>query len=140
MTGTRLHANCVAVQDRGLLILGPSGAGKSDLSLRLIDGGAMLVSDDYCDLEAVDGELFATAPETIRGKIEARGLGLINLPVYERARVALAILLERSAERLPEPETVSIEGVSLPLVRIDPAAPSAVARVRLALDHFGQSQ
>ena len=43
---TILHATCVAIGGRGLLLLGPSGSGKSDLALRLIDRGAMLVSDD----------------------------------------------------------------------------------------------
>ena len=43
---TTLHATCVTLGDRGMLITGPSGIGKSDLALRLIDGGAKLVADD----------------------------------------------------------------------------------------------
>src|SRR3546814_9666093 len=42
-----LHASCVAIGGRAVLIEGPSGSGKSDLALRLIDRGAKLVADDY---------------------------------------------------------------------------------------------
>ena len=38
-----LHASCVCVKDKGILLIGASGTGKSDLALRLIDRGAMLV-------------------------------------------------------------------------------------------------
>ena len=43
---TALHATCVAIDGRGVVLTGASGAGKSGLGLQLIDGGAMLVSDD----------------------------------------------------------------------------------------------
>ncbi|MFN3389305.1 MAG: HPr kinase/phosphorylase, partial [Allosphingosinicella sp.] len=42
-----VHASCVAIGGRAVLIAGRSGSGKSDLALRLIDRGARLVSDDY---------------------------------------------------------------------------------------------
>ena len=53
-----IHATCVAIEGRGVLIVGPSGSGKSDLALRLIDRGAALVADDYTDLN-VDGRALA---------------------------------------------------------------------------------
>ncbi|MBT5185175.1 MAG: hypothetical protein HOM01_00100, partial [Kordiimonadaceae bacterium] len=46
-----VHASCVRFEEKGILILGPSGSGKSDLALRLIDAGAILISDDYVDLK-----------------------------------------------------------------------------------------
>jgi serine kinase of HPr protein (carbohydrate metabolism regulator) len=57
-----VHATCVAIDGRGILIRGRSGAGKSDLALRLIDRGARLVSDDYTILAASGGRLRAAAP------------------------------------------------------------------------------
>ena len=32
---TLVHATCLALEGRGLLLRGPSGSGKSDLALRL---------------------------------------------------------------------------------------------------------
>ena len=50
---TTIHATCVAIRGRAVLITGPSGAGKSDLALRLIDRGAVLVRDDYTVLTRI---------------------------------------------------------------------------------------
>ena len=47
LSSETIHASCVAIDGRALLIEGASGDGKSDLALRLIDRGATLVSDDY---------------------------------------------------------------------------------------------
>ena len=44
MKTVNIHASCVAIGHKGVLILGDSGAGKSDLALRLIDDGARLVA------------------------------------------------------------------------------------------------
>ena len=68
LSSETLHATCVAIDGRALLIEGRSGAGKSDLALRLIDRGATLVSDDYTRLTRSGDALIASAPETIRGR------------------------------------------------------------------------
>ena len=68
-----VHASCVAIGGRAILLAGPPGAGKSDLALRLIDRGARLGSDDYTELRRVEGRLLARAPATIAGKIEVQG-------------------------------------------------------------------
>ena len=49
MRGVNLHASCIAVHGRGVLILGPSGAGKSSLALQLMALGADLVADDMIE-------------------------------------------------------------------------------------------
>ena len=64
-----LHASCVAIDGRAVLIEGRPGSGKSDLALRLIDRGAKLVSDDYTVLVRERDRLFAQPPATIAGKI-----------------------------------------------------------------------
>ena len=67
MTGAlTLHATCVAVEGRGVLITGPSGSGKSSLALALMAHGARLVADDRVTLSLREGTLWATCPETIR--------------------------------------------------------------------------
>ncbi|MDA3887407.1 MAG: serine kinase, partial [Allgaiera sp.] len=57
-----LHASCVALDGRGVLILGPSGAGKSGLALQLMALGARLVADDRTRLNPRAGRLIARAP------------------------------------------------------------------------------
>ena len=56
-----------------MLITGPSGPGKSDLALRLLDRGFALVSDDQTLIRKSAPRLTASAPPTIRGKLENRG-------------------------------------------------------------------
>lgn len=128
-----LHASCVAIDGHAVLIRGPSGAGKSDLALRLIDEGAELVADDYCEVIAVNGSLQAQAPALIAGKMEVRGHGIVPLPHRAQAPVAAVVDLAswREIERLPDVTTCSIAGIDVPWVRIDPTAVSATARVRL---------
>ena len=58
-----LHASSVMIEGRVLLLAGQSGRGKSDLALRLIDRGAQLVSDDYTELVARNGILYASPPD-----------------------------------------------------------------------------
>jgi len=120
-----------------VLIEGPSGAGKSDLTLRLIDRGAKLVSDDYTLLTRIDGGLIATAPATIAGKIEVRGLGIIALPHVDKVRVALVVSLTDSPERMPlAAEVRRIAGVDIHSVEIDPRSASAAIKVEMALTHL----
>jgi serine kinase of HPr protein (carbohydrate metabolism regulator) len=136
MTGasTQIHASCVAIDGRGVLIAGPSGAGKSDLALRLIDRGAQLVSDDYTDLVAADGALVASAPDRIRGLIEVRGLGIVTLPVLDRVPVALHVDLGDPVPRLPETGQVTVlAGIPVASIRIAAHEASAPIKVELAL-------
>lgn len=132
---TLIHAACVALSGGGVLLRGPAGSGKSDLALRLIDGGAVLVADDQVALTARDGGLFAAPPDTIAGKIEARGIGIMNLPHHAEARVALVIDLVRPdrVDRMPEPVRCRYLGIELPLLALAPFEASAPAKVRLAV-------
>ncbi len=123
----QIHASCAAREGQGVLLLGPSGSGKSDLLLRLLDRGFDLVADDRVDL--ADG--VASAPAALAGLLEVRGLGVLRWPHLASAPVALAVELA-AGERLPHPERHDVTG--RPLVRIDPASPSAAQRVALALD------
>ncbi len=132
-----LHVSSVAVDGKGVLIEGESGAGKSDLALRLIDRGAVLVSDDYTLLQRNGGELIASPPDNIAGKIEVRGLGIIPLEHVEKAPVALLVRLTDAPERMPLPDEVRrIAGVDIREVAIDPRSASAAIKVELALKHL----
>lgn len=112
-----IHATCVAVDGRGILIIGPSSCGKSSLALQLIALGAELVSDDRTILTEVDGKLIATAPDTIKGLIEARGIGILNATFAPEADLSVVVDLDKfETERIPIEREVTILGIELPLL------------------------
>ncbi len=120
-----------------MLIEGASGAGKSDLALRLIDRGATLISDDYTRLTRAGDALIAAAPDTIAGKIEVRGLGILSVAHVDHVRVALAVRLTEAPERMPPSDDArKIAGIAVREVAIDPRSASAPIKVELALKHF----
>lgn len=111
-----IHATCVAIAKRGLLILGPSGSGKSTLGLALMALGAKLVSDDRTILSNEVGTLIAKCPPAIRGLIEARGLGLIRAQTQASAKIALVVDLgQTETDRLPPLRYTSLCGVTCDL-------------------------
>lgn len=118
MTEDILHASCVAVDGRGLLILGPSGAGKSALAIRLIALGASLVSDDRTRVVVQGGALVASCPNPdLAGLVEARGMGILRAPASESVPLAFAVDLgQRETDRLPPHRSVTILGIPLSLV------------------------
>ncbi len=128
-----LHATCVAIDGHGLLILGPSGAGKSSLALQLIGMGAVLVADDRTMLRQGDGGIFATAPDAIAGKIEARGVGILEVPYLAEACLELVVDLERrETDRLPHTHHVQLLDKLLPcLHKVD--APHFAAAINAYL-------
>ncbi|HEX6072619.1 MAG TPA: HPr kinase/phosphatase C-terminal domain-containing protein [Sphingomicrobium sp.] len=143
MSGTRLsaetvHASTVASEGRAVLITGASGSGKSDLTLRLLDRGFTLVSDDQTIVRTADGRLVASAPPNIAGKLEIRGIGIVEMEATSDVPVALIVELTSEIQRLPDDARERpILGVSLPLITIDAMTASAPSKVALALDRMG---
>jgi HPr kinase/phosphorylase len=107
----------VACAGKGVLILGKSGAGKSALALQLLALGAGLVADDQTEIVATGPKLLARAPDTIKGLIEARGVGILRLPFLPSAEIALVIDLDQTeSERLPPQRSVTLLGIACDLV------------------------
>lgn len=131
----RVHGTSVALGGDGILLRGPSGSGKSDFALRLIDEGGRLVADDQTELRLVGGELSMSAPATIAGQIEVRGIGILRLPALPAAPLRLVVDLVAPAqvERLPEPRRTELLGRQVPLLALAPFEASAPAKLRLAL-------
>ncbi len=131
---TQIHASCVELGGSAVLLCGPSGSGKSDLALRLIEAGARLVADDRTDLVAEDGHLIASAPASIAGRMEIRGVGIVSMPAVARSPVSMAVDLVAAAdlERLPEARHCAYLGIGLPLIAVAPFECSATAKVRIA--------
>ena len=136
MTG-EIHAGCVAIAGRGVLIAGASGRGKSDLALRLIDRGALLVSDDYTLLRVAGDRLIGSAPATIAGRIEIRGVGIVELPTSREIPIALYVDLDATPERLPEPGRIEIRGIALPSLALAALEASAPIKLEQALRLYG---
>lgn len=128
---TTLHADCVAVDGRGLLVLGASGSGKSGLALNLMALGATLVADDRVILSRQNDSLMASAPASISGLIEARGIGLLNAATGGPVQVALVVDLDQTeSDRMPPSREIDILGKTLTLLfKVDaPHFPAALVQ------------
>lgn len=127
-----LHANVVALTPAsGLLITGASGSGKSALSLSMMALGATLVSDDRTILTVHDARIVARAPDTIRGMIEARFMGLLAADCLAQAFIRAVVDMDlRASDRLPPHRSCVLLGIELPVIhRIDaPHFPAALVQ------------
>jgi len=151
----RVHADCIKLRaagrglraptHAGVLILGPSGAGKSDLALRLIASGAVLVASDQTDLFVKGRKLCARAPRRLRGLIEVRGLGVIDIPYAESTSLSLVVQLADRAERMPAaeryapPSSLRLPKAEWPpLIRLVGHEASAAAKITAAVGAFAR--
>jgi len=136
----RVHGTAIALGSEGILLRGPSGVGKSDFALRLIDQGARLVADDQTELRREGDDITMSAPATIAGQMEVRGLGIVSLPSVASAPLRLVIDLMPSAEieRMPLPRDCHFLGCTIPAIALAPFEASAPAKLRLALRSLAQ--
>lgn len=134
LSSETVHASTVSIGGRAVLIAGRPGSGKSDLALRLIDRGAVLVSDDYTIVSRSGKSLLASAPETIRGRIEIRGIGLVDMPYETSVPVSLVVDIDEPVPRMPEPgRTRLIANIAVPLFALAPHEDSAPIKVEQIL-------
>ncbi|MDT8327804.1 MAG: serine kinase [Roseovarius sp.] len=113
-----VHATCVAHAGRAALIRGAAGRGKSGLALHLMALGAGLVADDRTRLWRQGDQVFADAPASIAGRIEARGVGILQVPPVGPQPLALVVDLDLDEqERLPPLRHEAILDVDLFCVR-----------------------
>jgi len=133
-----LHASCIVLNGKAVLLAGPPGTGTSDLALRLIDEGAQLLSDDQTVLQREEEELIATPPPTIEGLMEIRHIGLVQIPFVPSAPVALYIELTpqgEALERLPSPDPIFLLDQPIQRYRLPAFAASTPAKIRAALTY-----
>ncbi len=137
-----IYGTCVSLGGNAAILKGASGSGKSDLALRFIfdtppELEAALVADDQIEVEERNGKLMASAPQTIAGRMEVRGIGIIAVPYRRDAEVRLIVQLTDNDEvpRLPPSPlpAQSLCGRDLPILQLSPFEPSAHLKLRLAL-------
>jgi HPr kinase/phosphorylase len=139
-----VHGTCVAFGRRAALLRGAPGSGKSDLALRFMSLPAegeprpLLVADDQVFVEArANGTLIVSPPPTIAGKLEIRGLGILDVPFLAEAELVLVCDLvdAKDVPRMPpeSPERVDIAGIAVPALRLAPFEVSAPLKLKMAL-------
>ena len=134
LSSETIHASCVAIGGAAVLIEGRSGTGKSDLALRLIDRGAMLISDDYTIVQRKGRELIARAPDNLAGKIEVRGIGIVEMPSVADVPVGLIVAIVEAPPRMPGAGRLRrLAGVDLREIALPSLEPSAPIKVEIAL-------
>lgn len=147
MTPQNMHGTAVILGDRGVLITGGSGSGKTALALALIAQArregmfARLVSDDQVFLSNLGGRLVCSAPPTISGLVEVRGLGPRPIAAEPSAVVDLVVrlALADATERFPEETTAALAGseiACLDLAERNAAGAAAAVAARLSLPPF----
>ena len=74
-----VHGTMMNIYGKGVLITGKSGVGKSELALDLINRGHMLIADDLVELSHVNNYIKCSAPDNIKGMLEVRGIGIVDI-------------------------------------------------------------
>jgi HPr kinase/phosphorylase len=140
-----LHGTCVALGRSAALLRGPSGAGKSDLALRFLflarRGPAALepptlIADDQVRVRREGARLLVEAPPTLRGKLEVRGLGIVDMKTVADAELVLVadLVAATEVERMPEADaSVRLLGLDVAAIRLVAAEASAPIKLALAL-------
>jgi serine kinase of HPr protein (carbohydrate metabolism regulator) len=78
--------------------------------------------------------LWARAPDTIADALEIRGLGIVHAPRLCVAEVCLTVAcVGDELERMPEAQSMILEGVELPALRLRALETSALAKLHLGL-------
>ena len=153
----RMHASCVALDGIAAALTGPSGSGKSDLALRFVmahfandplhvrthldsPGTTSLVADDQILIERYGERLVVHPPKTLAGKIEIRGLGIMQCTHLPNAELKLIVRLTEhdKVPRLPQdpPLTQTLLGVQVRTIELAPYDASAPNKLYLALKHL----
>lgn len=63
----------------GVFITGESGLGKSEAALEMIKRGHVIISDDRVDFKRVSRHIVGHAPDLLKGFLEIRGIGIIDI-------------------------------------------------------------
>lgn len=136
-----VHGTTVEIEGFGVILLGESGVGKSDLALRLMDHGALLVSDDQTIVSLHKGTIWASAPKTIQGQIEIRQIGVQHVPFVKQSPLFFAVQLTLDCvDRMPERQILSYFEKELPLYHLHPHEASTPAKIRFLVEQLNREK
>ena len=134
-----VHGTAVAIAGAGILIRGASGMGKSDLALRLIDRGAMLISDDRVEIVRSGADVLLGPPPRLAGKLEIRSLGICDCAYQSGVVLRLIVDLKRQPERFPlDRQIMILLGIAVPSCTLDAMESSAPIKAEWALQRIMQ--
>ena len=123
-----IHGVLMSVFGKGVLITGESGMGKSELGLELIRKGHVLIADDRVDVQRVHNNIFGHSPELLKGLLELRGIGIIDVgrmfgasALLDTMRIDFVVYLEKWIDGkaykrvgVDDSSTLSILGLQVP--------------------------
>lgn len=99
---TNIHGGLLSIFGKGVLIKGESGMGKSEVALELIRKGHVLIADDRVDVTNVHNRILGKAPDILKGMLEIRGVGIIDVSrmygascIKESAEIELIVELQK---------------------------------------------
>ena len=134
-----IHATAVAISGAGVLIRGKSGSGKSDLALRLIDRGAILISDDQVEISREDKTLWLSPPPRLAGKLEVRSLGIWPCDHLSGIELKLIIDLKDDPDRFPlDKQVMILLGIHISSCTLNAMESSAAIKAEWALQRIMQ--
>lgn len=117
ITKSPVHGTAVAVCERGFLILGASGSGKSGLALKMMALGADLVADDQVLMEHGETGVQMSAPDPLKGRVEARNLGILRAAHLPDIILHHVVDMDADAQaRLPQLQECEVLGVRIDLI------------------------
>ena len=126
---TSIYGVMMDIYGVGVLITGESGIGKSELALELLQRGHTFLADDLVEVARVQNDLICTPPKVLKGMLELRGIGVIDVSLMygassclDSCNLDLVIRLENyqarhNENRLQyEEEKIEILGLNRPRV------------------------
>jgi HPr kinase/phosphorylase len=113
-----LHGVLMSVFGKGVLITGDSGMGKSEVGLELIRKGHVLISDDRVDARRIRNHVIGFSPDLLKGLLELRGIGIIDVPrmfgasaLLDQTKIDFIVYLEKWKDGKAY-KRVSVDGTS----------------------------
>ncbi|MGJ8611633.1 MAG: HPr kinase/phosphorylase [Octadecabacter sp.] len=131
----QLHSSTVVMNGNAVAFVGKSGTGKSAMAFRMLSLGATLLADDITWFSSTSDGLHAQCPQALSGRIEARGVGILNaVPASPAPLVLIVDMGTPEVDRLPPLRNVTLLGHVITLLHT-PAIPHFADAIRHYMLH-----